>query len=316
VLLGGVGWAIWRQRPEGFAGAWFFLILAPTSSFIPVATEVAAEHRMYLPLAAVIAVAVAGGYSWLRRAGERTANRIVLIVAAAIMVGFTTLTDARNRQYESDERIWTDTVQKRPFNPRAHNNLAVDLIARGDLAAAEPHLRTAVQLDPRFAEAQANLGVVLCQQGRCREGILEMEKAIALDPGIPHGERDLAEAFASQGRIEAAISHFDKALEQDPDDVFVMNRLAWIRATSSDDALRNGAEGLALAGRAVTATNRRDVVSLDSLAAAQAEVGRFDEAVKTAEESLSLARAQGDTTLVAEIGGRLALYRRGKPFRQ
>ena len=44
-----------RRHPAAFLGAWFFLILAPSSSVLPIVTEVAAEHRMYLPLAAVIA---------------------------------------------------------------------------------------------------------------------------------------------------------------------------------------------------------------------------------------------------------------------
>ena len=60
VLLGLTAIALWRQPQIGFIGAWFWITLAPTSSIVPIATEVAAERRMYLPLAAVVLLVVVG----------------------------------------------------------------------------------------------------------------------------------------------------------------------------------------------------------------------------------------------------------------
>ena len=62
-----VGWTCWRRPRVGFAAAWVFIILAPTSSIIPIATEVGAERRMYLPLAGVVVLVVFGVYELLRR---------------------------------------------------------------------------------------------------------------------------------------------------------------------------------------------------------------------------------------------------------
>src|SRR5438128_3766947 len=170
-------WALVRRMPIGFAGAWLFGILAPTSSVIPIVTEIAAEHRMLLPLAAVIAVGVIGAYV-IR---PRKLPRLVLALSAgAVVAAFAFMTHARNRDYHDDERIWLDTIQKRPSNSRARNNYASALLVHGRSAEAEDHLRAAVQAKPDFAEAQANLGVVLCARGAFDEGIAHLQRAVAI----------------------------------------------------------------------------------------------------------------------------------------
>jgi len=318
LLAGAVlsAWGVWRRRAAGFAGAAFFLILAPTSSVVPVVTEVAAEHRMYLPLAAIVALAVTGAATLVLRLRTKRAPSILLALTGAVVIACSVAADARNRDYASDETIWLDTVTKRPGNARAHNNYAIDLLARGEDAAAETHLRAAVSIEPDFADAHSNLGVALCRQGRFEEGIAEIERAIALAPAAAHAERDLAEAYAALGRLRPAADHYAKALQHAPDDVFLINRLAWIRATATDDAARNGVEADALARHAVELTGRRDAISLDSLAAALAERGRFDEAASVAQEAIDRAAEQGDERLVAELKERAALYRQGRKFRQ
>src|SRR5207244_2288102 len=90
VLIGATAWALWRRRPEGFGGAWVFLTLAPTSTIVPVVTEVAAEHRMYLPLAGVIAVIVIAGDRLLRRVPGRSGITAGAILSAALVVLFVT----------------------------------------------------------------------------------------------------------------------------------------------------------------------------------------------------------------------------------
>jgi hypothetical protein len=187
-MFGLTVWAVWRRHPAGFLGGWLFLTLAPTSSVIPIPTEVAAEHRMYLPLAALVALAVVGAQLLLERASRPWARYAGPAAALALTATFITMVDARNRAFESDERIWLDTIEKRPANARARNNYAADLLERGDARTAEDHLRVAVSLDPRFAEAQGNLGVALCRQQKCNEGIPHLERALDLDPEAPRGE--------------------------------------------------------------------------------------------------------------------------------
>jgi protein O-mannosyl-transferase len=303
-----------RRQLVGFAGACFFLLLAPTSSVLPIVTEVAAEHRMYLPLAAAVAVGVIGACSLFdrlhlsRRAGSAVAGLVVAV--------FGLLTLARNRDYESAERIWLDTVEKRPANARARQNYATVLLERGHYHEAERHLRTAVDLRPQFAEAHAALGVALCAQQRLDDGIEHLRRAIAISPRFAAAHQSLGEAYASEGMMAPAVEHYGHALSQKPQDPTLLNRLAWILATDPDDGVRDGERALRLAERAVVSTDRQDAVSLDTLAAAQAETGRFSDAVATAEQAMARARSTGALEYLPELEARLMRYRQNQPFRQ
>lgn len=322
VLLVLTLWGLVRRSPAGFAGAWLFVILAPTSSVLPIVTEVAAEHRMYLPLAGVIAFVVLGLFRLVRRAAGLKAfqGRGVLGLAAGAAVLFTVmafarLTWERNADYRDYDRIWMDTIAKRPQNARARNNLATSLLARGDFAAAEPHLRVAVELRPSYPEAQANLGVALSAQGRYDEGAIRLERALLLRPDFDEARRNLGETYALQRRMAEAVAQYARALEHRPDDVGLLNRAAWIMATARDPRVLDGARARQFAERAVTLTRRQDPDSLDSLGAALAELGEFEAAVATTREALGLARLKGDLNLSRDLESRAALYSRGEPFR-
>ncbi|MCC6421478.1 MAG: hypothetical protein IT429_24940, partial [Gemmataceae bacterium] len=147
-LLGATAFALWRRPVAGFGAAWVLLLLAPATSFVPVAGQTMAEHRMYLPLAAP-AVAVAWmAYRWLGR------RSIFATAALAAVLGAATFD--RNRDYRDARTLWTDTVAKAPANARAHAALGAALLAEGRLSAARTSLQRAVELDPRLAEAHNN----------------------------------------------------------------------------------------------------------------------------------------------------------------
>jgi tetratricopeptide (TPR) repeat protein len=311
-LVGLTTWALVRRQPVGFAGAWFFGILAPTSSVIPIVTEVAAEQRLYLPLAAVIWILVLGAYAvWPARL------RAALGVAgAALAVVFAFLTDVRNRDYQSYERIWSDTIHKRPLNARARTNYATALLLKTEYAQAEEQLRVAVAARPELAEAYANLGVALCAQGKLDEGIGHLQRAIAIQPDYSAAYEDLGEAYATRGEWTLAVKAYERALAGRPDEVRLLNRTGWILATASDERVRDGARAVALAERATRLTNRQHVESLDTLAAAYAQAGRFGDAVAAGRDALAAARTRDDRAIIPELEQRLELYRSQRPFRQ
>jgi len=288
---------------------------------VPIVTEIAAEHRMYLPLAAVVAVIVVGAYRvtiGANPASQRSerAKLIGALTVSAIVAALSIATDARNRDYHSYERIWLDTVQKQPANARARTNYATVLLLRRDYAGAEPHLRAAVAAKPDFAEAQADLGVALCARGALDEGISHLERAIAIQPDYAAAHRDLGEAYAARGDFGAASKAFARAVSMRPDDVPLLNRLGWILATAQDAGVRNGAEAVRLAERAARLSERRDVESLDTLAAAYAETERFEAAAAAGAEALALARQKSETAIGPELEQRLEGYRAGRKVRQ
>lgn len=326
------GVALVERRPIGLAGAWFFLILAPTSSLLPIVTEVAAEHRMYLPVASVITLVVLGGYALGRYlletwAGNRPRVWLVARVGAWIAVGATagtlaTMAQARNRDYWTYETLLADTVQKRPENVDARIGYGVELLGRQRYGEAESQLRIALTMLPRpgsgvgpTAGAHMYLGSALCAQNKLDEGIAHLEQALALNPKFSEANGFLAEAYVTQGRFAQAATAFDRALAGLPDVPPLIYRGAWFYATTPDPLVRNGAKAAALAERGVHLTDGRDWMMLDALAVAYAEQGRFPEAVEASRRAVAIARETGGAGAVSEVEQHLTLFQSERALR-
>lgn len=197
-----------RRPVLAFPAAVFFAVLAPSSSLVPVATQTMGEHRMYLPLAAVLTVAIIGLHAWLGR------RAFFLLGAAACALGVAT--HARNADYASAERLWRDTVEKRPDNARAHNNLATLLLERGDFAGGVSALERALALRPDYADAHRNLAQALLLAGRVSEALAPAREAQRLDPDSPAGRLLLGQVLLFDGRAAEALPHFDAVLALQP----------------------------------------------------------------------------------------------------
>jgi protein O-mannosyl-transferase len=316
-LVIGTLWQLTRRTALGFAGAAFFTILAPSSSILPITSEIAAEHRMYLPLAAVLSIVIVGVFALLKQCTPICWLRTAAFWAAiAVIVILGLRTHARNADYQSDERIWLDTLQKQPHNARARNNYASDLLKTGQPREAAEHLRVAVQQSPDFADAHTNLGVALALQGQHAEALGHFERALAINPRYTAVYENIAESYGAQHQPAKSVKYFLKALDRKPDNVILLNKTAWILATAVDDTARDGKQAIVLAQHAVDLTQRLDAWSLDSLAAAFAEDNRFDEAITPGTEALARASVCGDRQYLTELEGRLALYRARRPVRQ
>jgi tetratricopeptide (TPR) repeat protein len=190
------------------------------------------------------------------------------------------------------------------------------LYGAGRYAEAEPQLREAVRLEDSSADAHATLGAVLCALGRTQEGVSHLERALVLDPKYTLAYRNLGEAYGAMGQRAQAAKYFALAVDAEPNEPFLLSRLGWLLATSPEDAVRNGARAVEVSERAVRVTSRRDPMALDTLAAAYAEVGRFDDAVAAAREGLSAAGRQNGQEGTAEIAGHLSLYQARQKVRE
>jgi tetratricopeptide (TPR) repeat protein len=170
-LLAATLWATLKKPALGFLGAWFFLLLAPASSFIPLANK-AVEHRLYLPLAALVVAVVLGLYSlgkFIReQAGLSESSRTQLkffgYEAAVLAVAtLTLLTIQRNRDYANPVEMWKDVVKKQPGNPRAYENLGLAYFHSNEkkenkLALAQKAFADALQIDGGYWPANIALG--------------------------------------------------------------------------------------------------------------------------------------------------------------
>jgi len=207
-LAAGTAWATVRRPAAGFAGVAFFAILAPSSSIVPLVAQTIAEHRMYLPLAAVLALLVPLAYARLGRPALA-----VFLLAAPVLAAVTV---QRNRDYRSEVAAWSDTVAKVPDNPRARVNLAEALILAGDPAAAREHAAAAVRLRPAYPEAQMNLGIALAQTGRPAEALPHASEAVELQPDSLRAQSNFAVVLAMLGRLPEAVTHLERALALGP----------------------------------------------------------------------------------------------------
>jgi protein O-mannosyl-transferase len=283
-LLAASVWA-WRKKPAfGFPGVWFFLILIPTSSFIPIA-DIAVEHRMYLSLAGVIVLAVAGMVLLGQpRQGKAPLQipRWVWMVSGAVIAIMAAVTVARNSVYGSELAMWEDTVKSSSNNPRAQYDLGVSLEHGGQLQAAIAHYRTAIELNPKYVDALNNLGHTLSTVGKAGEGITYLQRALALKPDLPDGHNNLGYALAQQGQIREATPEFERALELRPEYAEAHNNLGIVLAMQNrtQDAMAHWQQALRLNPKLADAHN--------NLAFALSQSNRVPEALTHYEEALRI----------------------------
>ncbi|MGA7723717.1 MAG: tetratricopeptide repeat protein, partial [Opitutaceae bacterium] len=307
-LIGAVFLALRRRPALGFLGAWFLLILAPTSSVVPVAFQPMAEHRMYLSLAAVTAGLAAWAYSAL---GRRSVP--LLLLAAAVLGAGTFL---RNRDYRSEIALWRDTVLRRPSNERAYLALASALSVAGRDEEACREFTEALRIEPWDFEARRGLGLSLYHLGRVDEALKQYRGIATPKPDSAELHYDIGLALDRKGRLDEAIGEFRKALGIDPGYGEVRNNLgsALFRkgrvdeaisqyelalGSTADPALIRFNLGLAIASKGGferAADQYREAVRLDpgfaeahnSLGFALAQLGRYPEAIAEFEQALRI----------------------------
>ena len=243
--------ALVRRPGLGVLGAWFFVILGPTSSFVPISTEMVAERRMYLPLAAIVLLGVVGAWqvlvalaTWRRdaraeaelRAQGRTDDEVAAAVAkadddgvlprwpravAGVLVGLVVLAGAagsvsRIEVYADEYTIWTDTLLKQPRSHFALTNMALVLRRMDRAEEALLLYGTAIDLDPDYPPNHIDIGNNYLQLGRAAEALGAYDRAIRLEPNIAAAHHNRAMALVQLDRIEDAIIGLVRAVDIDP----------------------------------------------------------------------------------------------------
>jgi tetratricopeptide (TPR) repeat protein len=280
-LLGATAWA-WSRAPRAAsAGALFFLLLAPTSSVVPIASQTIAEHRMYLALAVPLGLFAAGL--------ARVAPRFWLPAAAAAAVALAGLTAVRARTFATEIGLWADTVAKRPDNARARINLALALQAadRADEAVAE--LERAARVAPESADAQHNLGVALARAGRLAAARAAYLRAISLRPGFAEAQHSLGLLDVAEGRWPDAAAAFRAAVAARPAFAAAQADLALALLEAGDP----GGAAAAAEQAVRLAPDRAD--AHHHLGNARAAQGRFPEAERAFTAALALDPARAET---------------------
>ena len=256
----------------------------------------------------------------------------------------------RQGQIDSAIDIFRQTLGTAPDDPEVHNNLAVALLEDGRLREAADLLHTALRLAPKHDGAHYNLGTLRERQGKTDEAAAFYRQALAINPVNARAHQALANLLERSGRPDEAVSHWRAAVDfgrhpreptlhlavifarqgrfgeavpllhqgrrRAPNDVPLLAALVTILASCPDERYRDGPQAVFLALRLVSILGPEHLPSLVLLAAAQAETGQFEAAIRTCDRSLALAHAAGQTDLAGEIRARLQLYRAGRPYHQ
>ena len=206
---------------------------------------------------------------------------------------------------------FTEAIKLNPELGRAYDNRSVALADLGQYTESLADSNMALKLDPTYPEAYNNRGVTLTHLKKYPEAIADFDKALELFPKYADAYANRAIAKNESGQSAAAIKDYETALLVIPDSPSFENELAWILATTADPKVRDPKRAVTLAEKSTKAVERGEARFLDCLAAAYASAGRFDEAVKTAQESVKLFGDDPDAKSAYDRG---ELYRTGKPY--
>lgn len=319
--------AIAIRSAWGIAGAAFFMILAPTSSVLPMMDPIF-EHRFYLPLAVVCVSVVCLIAMLLKRMSADLAHRIAPISITALVVTLGLLTVQRNAVYQTDLGLWQDTLAKRPENVRAMVNVGIAHLLDGNDKDAVAVLMQAVEKNPRHAEAQQNLATALTRLGRFEDAIAHYEECLRLSanyyqahfnlalvleelnraeeaaqhyqealriyPEYPEANEKYARLLAKHGQADEAIAHYEVALRHNPDSAVTHHAIGnlHVRAGRWYKAIDQYKAALALDPDFIEATN--------NLGATLARLGDTDEAIQLLTAALS--RHPDNAMLHANLG--------------
>ena len=308
VLAGATLYALWRKPVLGFLGAWFFVILAPSSSVIPLVTQTIAEHRVYLPLAALCALGV--GLLALRSA------RLVLPLCLGAGLVLAVLSFNRNRLYQSPDAMWRDNLARLPDNHRvrvglagvadkagdfaaavayyedylhhqpgnldARFNFARDLVKTGHQEEALRNFETVLRARPANTEVRVNYGACLVTLGRIDEARHQFELVLRVNEHDPDNHFNLAETLMKSGHVAEALAHYQRAIDLKPDAAFVHLR-------HGDALFRAERVAEAVAAYRTAAQLQPDLYAAwANLGGSLMVLGRVPEAIKAFETALRL----------------------------
>jgi tetratricopeptide (TPR) repeat protein len=260
------------------------------------------------------------------------------------------LGQTQEQKGQADRAIATyDLAAKHaPNNPVVLSARALCRLDKGDVDRALADLDQAIKLDPKVPQTYFQRGRVYVLKRDYDRALADFDRAIVLAPTlaflyVERGETwqdksDLTRAIADfdkaigldhtssiafakrgyayelKGDYERARKDFDVAVGHDPQDPWAQNSRAWFLATCPDPKFRNGAEALKSASIASEQTASKDPEYLDTLAAAHAETGDFDAAVRVEQKAIELVPAS-EKSARDEYQARLALYRKKTPYR-
>jgi tetratricopeptide (TPR) repeat protein len=218
------------------------------------------------------------------------------------------------RQNTKAHQLLDEIRRDDPDDPDMLLDLAYVCETEGRINETLEHLRHACAAAPDHEVAYSALGSVLMKQNQTAEAIAAYRQALRVRPSNPADHANLGLLLARTGQIAESLVQYHLALSLRPDHPEWLADLAWILATAKESAIRDPKEALDLAQDACQRSQFRDVLCLQSLAAAYAANDRYSDAVNTLEHASQVVTSTGQENLAQQIKEQKDLYESGKPL--
>jgi len=205
-------------------------------------------------------------------------------------------------------------LEKTPDHPAALELRGLIAADKQDFAAAIRDFRRLVSQRQDDVVLVGQLGSLYLMAKQPRQAIKRFSRGLEIEEDNFPCRRGRSDAEISIGDHAAALADLEKALMLQPDDAGVLNNLAWLLATSPDDAIRDGKRAIELATKACEVTKWKQPHIVSTLAAGYAETGDFESARKYSQQAVD--GEEGAAEIRQQLEGELASYRAGKPWRE
>ena len=160
----------------------------------------------------------------------------------------------------------------------------------------------------QIADAYFRIGIKLAQHEPRQGAEHAFTTATEVSPDLLVARAALASLMQVQGRVGDALQQYEEMRKRQPNNPLILNDIAWILASSDDPQIRNPAKAIELAQQACELTNYRMAPILDTLATSFASADRYDDAVRTLEQAIELARTSGSDQSIAKLREKLRQY--------
>lgn len=342
-----------RKMPYLITGwLWYIIMVGPVLGLLAIGTTAHCDRYTYFPQIGLLMMI---GFALPELLAKFPRALVPVTAAALVAIALLSVRAyGQTASWKDSMALWNHTLDVNPKSLLALNNRGTVLYAHGDRNGALADFKKALEIKPTFPQANNNVGMILMELNQVDEAVTHFQTAVDKDPAFAEAENNLGSALRKQGKLEEAIAHFKKAGDIQPSYALAhynlgktlllqgkvsdaadgylagmqwrpeflkssavqrdIYQIAWTLATSPSDNARNGSKAVQLAKKASEVAPGSTAL-LTALAAGDAEMGKFGEAVSTAQQAIRVATEHGDTPTVVALQEQLKLYEQNRAFR-